>query len=232
MRTTSPIGRLRLVGIVEAISFLLLLGVAMPLKYAAGMPMAVKIAGWIHGLLFILFCIALIQAWRASRWSILHAGGFLIAALLPLGYAGDAKAQEDLKRVALVIGNDDYAQVPKLQKAVNDAKAIGAALEGIGFTVLRAENLTRREMNRQLQSFASRLEAGDEAVFFFAGHGVEIAGRNYLLPTDVPGARPGPPGTRDRRGRWSARCATARRAPGAARSRASARRAPPAGRTR
>ena len=95
------------------------------------------------------------------------------------------------KRVALVIGNDDYSQVPKLQKAVNDAKAIGTALEGIGFTVLRAENLTRREMNRQLQSFASRLEAGDEAVFFFAGHGVEIAGRNYLLPTDVPAARPG-----------------------------------------
>ena len=48
-------GRLRAVGMVEAVSFLLLLGVAMPLKYFAGMPLAVKIAGWIHGLLFIAF---------------------------------------------------------------------------------------------------------------------------------------------------------------------------------
>ena len=46
-------------------------------------------------------------------------------------------------------------------------------------------------MNRQLQLFASRLEAGDEALFFFAGHGVEIAGRNYLLPIDIPDANPG-----------------------------------------
>lgn len=95
------------------------------------------------------------------------------------------------KRVALVIGNDDYAQVTKLQKAVNDARAMGATLEGIGFAVLRAENVSRRDMNRQLQLFASRLEAGDEALFFFAGHGIEIAGRNYLLPVDIPGAKPG-----------------------------------------
>ncbi|MCH8240576.1 MAG: caspase family protein, partial [Proteobacteria bacterium] len=68
---------------------------------------------------------------------------------------------------------------------------MGAALENIGFSVLRAENVSRREMNRQLQLFASRLEAGDEALFFFAGHGVEIAWRNYLLPIDIPDANPG-----------------------------------------
>lgn len=98
------------------------------------------------------------------------------------------------KRVALVIGNDAYAQVPKLQKAVNDAGAMAETLAGIGFKVLRGKNLSRRDMNRQIQLFASQLEAGDEALFFFAGHGVEINGRNYLLPTDVPTATPGQEG--------------------------------------
>lgn len=95
------------------------------------------------------------------------------------------------KRVALVIGNDNYEQVAKLHKAVNDANAIAVTLEKSGFQVLKANNLARREMNRKLQAFASRLKAGDEALFFFAGHGVEIAGRNYLLPTDIPNAAPG-----------------------------------------
>lgn len=93
-------------------------------------------------------------------------------------------------RSALVIGNDDYEQVTKLQKAANDARAVGETLEHIGFKVMRAENLSRREMNKQIQLFASKLEKGDEALFFFAGHGVEINGRNYLLPTDIPQAAP------------------------------------------
>ena len=98
------------------------------------------------------------------------------------------------KRMALVIGNDAYAQVTKLKKAVNDARAVGKALEAIGFKVMRAENLSRREMNRQIQLFASGLDTGDEALFFFAGHGVEINGRNYLLPIDIPEATPGQEG--------------------------------------
>ncbi len=95
------------------------------------------------------------------------------------------------KRVALVIGNDDYQDVVKLQKAGNDAKAMGDALESVGFEVYRAKDVTRRNMNRQLQTFYSKLQPGDEALFFYAGHGVEIAGRNYLLPTDIPTATPG-----------------------------------------
>jgi formylglycine-generating enzyme required for sulfatase activity len=98
------------------------------------------------------------------------------------------------KRVALVIGNDIYEQVDNLQKAVNDARSMAETLEAIGFEVLRAENAPRREMNRQLQLFTERLETGDEALFFYAGHGVEIAGRNYLLPIDIPSAKPGQEG--------------------------------------
>lgn len=101
------------------------------------------------------------------------------------------QAADAAKRVALVVGNDDYAQVPDLQKAVNDARAIGATLEKIGYEVIVAEDVSRREMNRQIQLFASKLEAGDEALFYYAGHGVEVAGRNYLLPTDIPSATPG-----------------------------------------
>ncbi|MEC9073494.1 MAG: DUF3817 domain-containing protein, partial [Myxococcota bacterium] len=58
---SSSIGRLRLIGWIEGTSYLLLVGVAMPLKYLAGQPMAVKITGWIHGLLFMLFCLILLQ---------------------------------------------------------------------------------------------------------------------------------------------------------------------------
>lgn len=95
------------------------------------------------------------------------------------------------KRVALVVGNNDYEQVAALQKAVNDARVLGDTLEELGFRVLRATNVRRREMNLKLQEFASQLDPGDVALFFFAGHGVEIDGRNYLLPTDIPSAGPG-----------------------------------------
>jgi integral membrane protein len=81
----TPIGRLRAAGLVEGLSYLLLLGVAMPLKYLAGLPLAVKISGWIHGVLFILFCAALAQAMFTARWSIIRAGMIFIASLVPFG---------------------------------------------------------------------------------------------------------------------------------------------------
>jgi integral membrane protein len=81
----TSIGRLRAVGLVEGISFLLLLGVAMPLKYFAAMPQAVTLVGWIHGLLFITLCIALSQAHQQAKWTFWQSGVVLIAALLPFG---------------------------------------------------------------------------------------------------------------------------------------------------
>lgn len=82
---TTSIGRLRAIGLIEGVSFLLLLGVAMPLKYFAGMPQAVTIVGWIHGLLFIAFCIALTQAHQDAQWTARRSGTVLLAALLPFG---------------------------------------------------------------------------------------------------------------------------------------------------
>jgi len=80
-----PIALLRRVGLIEAVSFLLLVGVAMPLKYLAGQPLAVKIAGWMHGLLFVIFGLALLRVWITARWPFGRVVLVFIAALLPFG---------------------------------------------------------------------------------------------------------------------------------------------------
>ncbi|MBN9013313.1 MAG: peptidase C14, caspase catalytic subunit p20 [Rhizobiales bacterium 62-47] len=95
------------------------------------------------------------------------------------------------KRVALVIGNNDYRNVPKLQKAVNDARTMSDTLKQLGFSVMIAENQTRQAFSQTLLAFDNAIEPGDTAFFFYAGHGFEIAGQNYLLPTDVPAATEG-----------------------------------------
>jgi hypothetical protein len=95
------------------------------------------------------------------------------------------------KRVALVIGNNDYKNVPKLQKAVNDARTMGDTLKQLGFTVMVAENQTRQAFSQSLLAFDKAVDKGDTAFFFYAGHGFEIAGQNFLLPTDVPAATEG-----------------------------------------
>ncbi len=74
-----------MVGMIEAVSFLLLLGVAMPLKYFAGIPLAVKVAGWLHGLLFMAFCVFLLVAHGERRWPMRWTALVLVAALLPFG---------------------------------------------------------------------------------------------------------------------------------------------------
>lgn len=104
------------------------------------------------------------------------------------GFASSAHAE---KRVALVVGNNDYKNVPKLLKAVNDARTMGDALKQLGFAVMVAENQNRQQFSETLLAFDRAIEPGDTAFFFYAGHGFEIAGQNYLLPTDVPAAAEG-----------------------------------------
>ncbi|EKS40070.1 caspase family protein [Afipia clevelandensis] len=95
------------------------------------------------------------------------------------------------KRVALVIGNNDYRNVPPLQKAVNDARTMSDALKQLGFTVLFAENQNRKAFSETMLAFDKAVEPGDTAFFFFAGHGFEINGQNYLLPTDIDAVKQG-----------------------------------------
>src|SRR5579863_8736808 len=116
---------------------------------------------------------------------------FAVAALglaMPLILVAPAEAA---KRVALVIGNNDYKNVPKLQKAVNDARVMGETLKQLGFSVMLAENQSRTAFSETLLAFDKAVETGDTAFFFYAGHGFEIAGQNFLLPTDVPAAAEG-----------------------------------------
>ena len=121
-------------------------------------------------------------------WLSFRAALALGLAALFLALAPPAHAE---KRVALVIGNNDYKNVPKLQKAVNDARTMGDTLKQLGFSVMVAENQTRQAFSQTLLAFDAAVEPGDTAFFFYAGHGFEIAGQNFLLPTDVPAATEG-----------------------------------------
>lgn len=80
-----PVGRVRAVGMVEGVSFLLLMGVAMPLKYLADLPLAVTYVGWAHGVLFVAFVLVLFQAWAGGALSFGKSALALFAALLPFG---------------------------------------------------------------------------------------------------------------------------------------------------
>lgn len=82
---SSALTRFRQISLAEGVSFLLLLGVAMPLKYLAGMPMAVKAVGWVHGVLFIVYVVALLFVAADREWKPLRIFFGLVAAVLPFG---------------------------------------------------------------------------------------------------------------------------------------------------
>ncbi len=89
-------------------------------------------------------------------------------------------------RVALVVGNDAYTDAP-LRNARNDARSMARALEGLGFEVTLVENATRQTLTGAMATFGDRLEPNDVALFYYAGHGVQVDSENYLLPTDFRG---------------------------------------------
>jgi uncharacterized caspase-like protein len=95
-----------------------------------------------------------------------------------------AVAQVSSKRIALVIGNNDYATLSPLQNAVNDAESVGASLSSIGFTVYLVSDLDRETMMNSIEFFSAKAEDADVAVLYYAGHGAQIDGINYLLPSD------------------------------------------------
>ncbi|HET6244330.1 MAG: DUF3817 domain-containing protein [Bacteroidetes bacterium] len=83
--SNTSIGRFRLIALLEGISFLLLLFIAMPLKYYADIPLAVKYTGWIHGILFVLYLAALTHVFFANKWSLLKGILAVLASLVPFG---------------------------------------------------------------------------------------------------------------------------------------------------
>ena len=111
--------------------------------------------------------------WRAAA---LCACGIVLAA---------APLTADAKRVALVIGNDSYQNAQVLTNARSDAKAVAKALESNGFSVTLKQDLTLKSMKEALRAFKAEVAGGDEALFYFSGHGVQFEGSNYLIPVDV-----------------------------------------------
>ena len=89
------------------------------------------------------------------------------------------------RRVALVIGNNSYQNLPKLDKAVNDANAVAAELKKVGFDVASFNNIGQKRMNQAINEFVQRVSGGGVGVFFYAGHGVQIDNQNYLIPVDM-----------------------------------------------
>ena len=89
-------------------------------------------------------------------------------------------------RLALVIGINEYEMIPPLTKAVGDAEAMSTRLVDLGFEVTTVLNPNRRELNQAITNFRRSLRAGDAAFVHFSGHGVEVDGRNLLLPRDIP----------------------------------------------
>lgn len=92
----TSIGRLRIIGIFEGISMLVLLFIAMPLKYFAGIPEAVKMVGWIHGILFVAFCLRATMTYQERGWKFSKLVLAVIAAFLPFGtFVFDRKLKEE-----------------------------------------------------------------------------------------------------------------------------------------
>lgn len=90
-------------------------------------------------------------------------------------------------RKALVIGNDSYQNTTKLQNAREDAKSISTSLANLGYQVTLKLDLKERDMKAALRNFAMQIEGGDEVVFYFSGHGIQINNSNFLVPVDIAG---------------------------------------------
>ena len=109
---------------------------------------------------------------------------YLFCALLAVAATWSTASQAE-RRVALVIGNGSYKNVPALPNPPRDATAISALLRNLGFEVVTGTNLNRDGMGASMSKFATAADGADVALFFYAGHGMSLEGKNYLLPIDA-----------------------------------------------
>jgi uncharacterized caspase-like protein len=89
------------------------------------------------------------------------------------------------RRIALVIGNGAYTNAPTLKNPPNDARDMAATLRTLGFDVTSGLNVNQREMKRLIREFGQKLKGGGSGLFYYAGHGVQSTGRNYLIPIEA-----------------------------------------------
>ena len=116
------------------------------------------------------------------RYGMLMAVFAVVTFLTPVG--ADAAALTG-QRVALVIGNAVYEHAPSLANPLNDATDIGVALERLGFAVTRLENVSQVSLRRGLQEFKRAASVAEIATVFYAGHGIEVNQKNFLIPVDA-----------------------------------------------
>ena len=114
--------------------------------------------------------------------AVLRLSLWLMLLLTLASLASPAQAQD---RVALVIGNGNYANAGTLANPVNDAQAVAGALRDVGFDVALGRDLDRSTMERLLRDFLRKAGTAKVALLFYAGHGMQVDGRNYLLPVDA-----------------------------------------------
>ena len=125
---------------------------------------------------------------KSIRRSIAVCAAAIVCLFLGSPSWAQSTAQEEGKRIALVIGNDTYSIRP-LQNAVNDARAMQKALQGAGFRVIMRENAGKPAMEEGVGQFLEQIGPGDTALLFYAGHALQIEGENVLIPTDFQSAR-------------------------------------------
>ena len=97
--------------------------------------------------------------------------------------------------MALVIGNAAYSNVPSLANPVNDAREMSSALRELGFKVIEGYNLNSSTMRSKIAEFGAALPGAGVSLFYYAGHGMQVSGRNYLVPVDAKVERPSALGT-------------------------------------
>lgn len=110
---------------------------------------------------------------------------WLLVAIVALGTMAGTSFAVAASRVALVIGNGAYQRVPRLPNPLNDASDVGASLERLGFSVRRLTDATFDNMRRAFIEFGRETTGSEIAIIFFAGHGIEVGGENWLLPVDA-----------------------------------------------
>jgi len=113
----------------------------------------------------------------------------LVLLLVPTDYAQSRRhltleSPNAEKRVALVIGNSAYTTTP-LKNPVNDARDMAQSLAALGFEVIHRENLNQNDMKRSIRAFGEKIRGGGIGLFYYAGHGVQVSGINYLIPVDA-----------------------------------------------
>jgi TPR repeat protein len=107
------------------------------------------------------------------------------------GTTGQGTADE--RRIALVVGNFGYDHVPRLTNSGNDATLIAATLRQLGFTLVgnaAQQNVDKAHFDRLVQDFGRAIQGADVALFYYAGHGMQVDGNNWLVPTDANPTRP------------------------------------------